>query len=76
MPCVPSCFTHIHLFAILWTIARQAPLSMELSRQEYWSGFPCPPLGDLPKPGIKQTSLKSPGLTGEFFTTCTTWEVQ
>jgi len=36
-----------------WSIAHQAPLSMALSRQEYWSGLPCPPPGDLPDPGIK-----------------------
>ena len=38
------------------TVARQAPLSMEFSRQEYWSGLPCPPPGDLPNPGIKPMS--------------------
>ena len=40
-----------------WTVARLAPLSMEFSRQEYWSGLPYPPPGDLPDPGIKPTSL-------------------
>ena len=40
--------TLVQLFAILWTIALQAPLSMEFSRQEYWRGLPFPPLGDLP----------------------------
>ena len=39
-----------------WTVALQAPLSMGFSRQEYWSGFPCPPPGDLPNPGIKLES--------------------
>ena len=39
-----------------WTIARQSPLSMVFSRQEYWSGFPYPPLGDLPNPGIEPRS--------------------
>ena len=48
------------------TVARQAPLSMEFSRQEYWSGLPCPPPGDLPDPGI--VSL-CPALAGGFFTT-------
>ena len=52
----------------------QAPLSMAFSRQEYWSGLPCPSLGDLPDPGIKPTSLTSPALAGGFFTTSTTWE--
>ena len=51
-----------------------APLSMEFSRQEYWSGLPCPLLGDLPNPGIKPTSLMSPALAGGFFTTSATWE--
>ena len=41
------------LFVTPWTIAHQAPLSMGFSRQEYWSGLPCPPPGDLPNPGIK-----------------------
>ena len=40
-------------FATPWTVAHQAPLSMEFSRQEYWSGLPCPSPGDLPDPGIK-----------------------
>ena len=47
----------------------QAPLSMEFSKQEYWSGFPFPTPGDLPKPGIKPTSLASPALAGRFLTT-------
>ena len=47
---------------------------MGFSRQEYWSGLPCPPPGDLPEPGIEHTSLKSPTLAGGFFTTSTTWE--
>ena len=42
---------------------------MGLSRQEYWSGFPCPPPGDLPDPGIKLMSHVSPALAGRFFTT-------
>ena len=41
-----------------WTIAHQAPLSMGFSRQEHWSGLPCPPPGDLPNPGIEPTSLR------------------
>ena len=43
----------VRLFTILQTVAHQAPLSMEFSRQEYWSGLPCPPSGDLPNPGIE-----------------------
>ena len=53
-------FSHVRLFATLWTIACQAPLSMGFSRHEYWSGLPCPPPGDLP--GIKS---KSPALQGD-----------
>ena len=53
----------------------QAPLSMRFSRQEYWSGFPCPPPGDLPDPGIELESFMSPALVGVFFTTSATWEV-
>ena len=48
---------------------------MGFSRQEYWSGLPCPPLGDLPYLGIKLSSLMSPELAGRFFTTSATWEV-
>ena len=53
---------------------RHAPLSMEFSRQEYWSGFPCPTRGDLPDPGIEPMSHTSPALAGGFFTTSTTWK--
>ena len=45
-------------------LAHQAPLSMGISRQEYWSGLPCPSPGDLPDPGIKPASLKCPALAG------------
>ena len=62
------------LFATLWTVACQAPLSMGFSRQEYWNGLPCPPLWSLPNPRIKPTSLLSPALAGEFFTAGSTWE--
>ena len=57
--------------ATLWTVAHQAPLSMGFSRQEYWSGLPCPPPGELPDPGIKLTSLMSPVLAVGFFTIST-----
>ena len=49
--------SHVWLFVTLWTIACQVPLSMGFSRQEYWSGLPCPPPGDLPHPGIEPASL-------------------
>ena len=51
-------------------------LSMEISRQEYWSGLPCPPPGDLPDPGIEPMTLASPALADGFFTTSDTWEAQ
>ena len=54
----------VRLCATPWTAAHQAPLAMGSSRQEYWSGLPCPPPGDLPKPGIKPASLTSPALAG------------
>ena len=50
-------------------VAHQAPLSMEFSRQEYWSGLPFPTPGNLPISGIKHTSPVSPALAGRFFTT-------
>ena len=63
-----SCFSGVHLFATPWTVARQVPLSMEYSRQEYWSELPCPSPGELPHPGIEPASLESPALAGRFFT--------
>ena len=51
-----SRFSHVRLFATPCTVARQAPLSMEFSSQEYWSGLPFPPPGDLPNPGIEPES--------------------
>ena len=71
-----SLFIHVWLFETLWTVAFQASLSMGFSRQEYWSGLPSPPTGDLPHPGIKPMSLTSPALTSGFFTTSATWEIQ
>ena len=62
---VQSCFT---LFATPWTVAHQAPLSMVFLRQEYWSGLPRPPPGDLPDQGIEPESLMSPTLAGRLFT--------
>ena len=73
-PCMLSCFNHVWLFATLWTVAHQAPLSMGFSRQEYWSGLPCPPPGDLPNPGNELVSLSCPALAGRFSTTSTTWK--
>ena len=58
----------------LWIVARQAPLSMEFSRQEYWNGLPFPPPGDLPNPGILPVIPVSPALAGMLFIISTTWE--
>ena len=60
--CVLSHFSCVLLFVTLRTIACQSPLSMELSRQEYWSGLPCLPPGDLSNSGIKPASLNISGL--------------
>ena len=48
--------SRVQLFAIPWKVARQAPLSLKFSRQEYWSGFPFPSAGDLPIPGTESSS--------------------
>ena len=53
---------------------RQAPVSMGFSRQEYWSGLPFPPPGDLPDPGIEPNSLTSSALANQLFSTSGTWE--
>ena len=50
--CCAQSLSHVQLCVTLWTTAHQAPLSMGFSRQEYWSGLPCPPPGDLPNPGM------------------------
>ena len=57
--------SRVWLFATLWTVAHQAPLSMGFSRQEYWSGLPVPSPGNLPDPGIEP---KSPGLWADALT--------
>ena len=54
----PNLLNRVQLCTTLWTVAHQAPLSMEFSRQEYWNGLPCPPPGDLANPGIKPRSSK------------------
>ena len=59
----------VQLFATLWIIACQAPLSMGLSQQEYWKGLPFSPPGDLPDPGIQPASPVAPELAGSIFTT-------
>ena len=68
--CVPApLLSHVRLFVILWTVAHQAPQSMKLSRQEFWSGLPFPPQGDLPDSGIEPASLVSPALAGRLLAT-------
>ena len=65
-----SCMlSRVWLFVTPWNIARQTPLSMRFSRQEYWKGLPFPPPGDLPDPGVKPKSPVPPALAGGFFTT-------
>ena len=66
--------SHVRLFVAPWTVARQAPLSIGFSRQEYCSGLLFPSAGDLLHPGIKPTSPGAPALAGGFFTTSATWE--
>ena len=61
--------SHAWLFASPWTVAHQAPLSMEFSRQEYCSRVPFPSPGDLPDPGLEPLSPASPALAVRFFTT-------
>ena len=71
--CMLSCFSHARHFATHWTAAHQAPLSMRFSRQEFFSGLPCPPPGDLADPRIEPAS---PALAEGFFMTSATWEDQ
>ena len=66
IPIVLSHFSHVWLFATVWATAHQASLSMGFSRQESWSGLPCPSPGDLPNLGIEPVSLRSPALAGKF----------
>ena len=61
----PICVQELRCFVTLWTLGRQASLSMGFSKQESWRGLPCPPLGDLPDPGIKPTSRTSPTLQAD-----------
>ena len=60
--CLHKLLSHIQVFATTWTVARQAPLSMGLSKQKYWSGLSFPSPGDLLDPGIE---LRSPALQAE-----------
>ena len=60
-----SHFSHVRLFATLWTVAHQASLSLGFSRQEYWNRLPCPPPGDLPDPGVEPVTPMSPALQAD-----------
>ena len=71
---VLSHFSCVWLFVTLWTVTHQALLSMGFSRHEYQSGWPCPPSGDLPYPGVEPMSFMSPALAGGFFNTSAIWE--
>ena len=79
-----KCLSRVRLFATPWTVARQAPLSMGFSRQEYWSGLRFPSPGDLPDPGIepKSPALQADSLPTEhvtqlaFCVTCMCWKFQ
>ena len=73
--CMLSRFSRVWPCANPWTVARQGPLSKGFSRQEYWSGLPCPPPGDLPYPGIEPTASPVSSLSQvDFFYHWTTWE--
>ena len=67
---VLSRFSHVWLCATLWTVARQAPQSMEFSRKEYWSGSPFTSPGDLPYPAIEPTSLQFSSVAQSCLTLC------
>ena len=64
---VLSYFSTVRLFATPWTVANQAPLSMEFSRQEYWSGLLFPSPGDFTNPGIEPVSPMPPALASRYF---------
>ena len=71
--CVQS-LSRVWLFAAPWTVVHQVLLSVGFPRQEYWNELPFPTQGTLSDPGIELTSLASPALAGEFFTTSTSWK--
>ena len=74
--CMLSSFSLVWLVETLWTVAHQAPPSMGFSRQEYWSGLPWPPPGDLPDPGMEPMSASISYIAGRFFTHWASWESQ
>ena len=71
---VLSHFSRVWLFATSWTVARQAPLSMEFSWQEYWSGLPCPSPGESSWPRDQTQISYVSWVAAGFFTTCATWD--
>ena len=75
LACMLSLFSCVWLLLTLRMVDRQDPLFTGFSRQEYWSGLPCPPPEDLPNPGTESASLMSPTLAGGFFTTSATTEI-
>ena len=62
------------LHHVLFFVTLESEDSIGFSRQEYWKRLPCPPLGDLPDPGIEPMSHRSPAMAGRFFTTNAAWE--
>ena len=72
--CVLSRFSSVQLFVTPWTVPHQPPLSTGFFWQEYWSGLPCPPPGDLPNLGTEPLCLRSPALAAGFFTASATWK--
>ena len=66
--------SHVQLFAVPWTVARQAPLPVGFSRQEYQSGVPFPPLGVLSDPGMETVAIAPPALASGVFITSAPWE--
>ena len=72
--CMLSRFSHVWLFMTSWALYARFHCPCGVSRQEYWSGLPCPSPGDLPNPGIKPVSPGSPALASGIFTTSATWE--
>ena len=66
--------SHVQLFTVPWTVARQAILSMGFPRQDYWSGLPLPIPGDPPDPGTEPASSVAPALAGGFFTPSAIWQ--
>ena len=67
--CMLSRFSHVQLFVTAWTVAHQAPLSKGFSRQEYWSGLPGLPPGDLPDSRIEPASSATPALQADSLST-------